>query len=698
MTNPFHGSSHYTDSNTPITSSDLLPRRFSYASVASGAPPTLNPPYLSHPGRTSVISQILNSSDDISFEAPASSYDPNRGGDMDGDRNGASLNGASGRYSRGQQAPSFSRVFDMFMSAPAGDSSGVANGNGSGFFVPSYLAGSTYVQRLEDAHWAKLQAQKESQAAQVQGAGNLTTSASSVSLHGKPASHRGVNYDVIEKTPAFEEDESFTPLPTRWNRDDKYGALDILSDGLEVRYIGPRGQTERDHEAYSIRADYHMPPQCGIYYFEVQILSGKRDDMTIGIGFSAKTVALSRPPGWEPDSWGYHSDDGHCYAGQNGGKAYGPPFTASDVIGCGINFRTGCAFFTKNGHILGTAFREIGKGNNLYPTVGLKKSGEHVRVNFGRSPFVFDIEGMMTAEKARVQNEIAETSTLSLAPSMNETELIQALVLQFLQHDGYVETARAFAEEINAEKKALSLDPNAPIEGINVKDDEHANKRQRIRRAVLEGDIDRALKYTNASYPQVLKDNEQVYFKLRCRKFIEMVRSGAELRAAAEGKKSNGHSGGVDLSASAMDLDANGAENGAWDQMDTEDSEGGAPLGIDELELATLQYGQTLQAEFKNDPRREVSKHLQDIYSLLAYSNPLLEKDVAHLLDRKGRIAVAEELNSAILLSLGKSSRAALEKVYAQTSVLLDDLRENGGPGAFVSLQDVIEDIPKSPN
>lgn len=61
---------------------------------------------------------------------------------------------------------------------------------------------------------------------------------------------------------------------------------------------------------------------------------------------------------------------------------------------------------------------------------------------------------------------------------MNETELIQALVLQFLQHDGYVETARAFAEEINAEKKALSLDPNAPIEGINVKDDEHANKRQ----------------------------------------------------------------------------------------------------------------------------------------------------------------------------------------------------------------------------
>lgn len=51
-------------------------------------------------------------------------------------------------------------------------------------------------------------------------------------------------------------------------------------------------------------------------------------------------------------------------------------------------------------------------------------------------------------------------------------------MLQFLQHDGYVETARAFAEEIQAQKKALSLDPNEKIEGINITDDEDANNRQ----------------------------------------------------------------------------------------------------------------------------------------------------------------------------------------------------------------------------
>lgn len=62
---------------------------------------------------------------------------------------------------------------------------------------------------------------------------------------------------------------------------------------------------------------------------------------------------------------------------------------------------------------------------------------------------------------------------------MGETDLIQALVLQFLQHDGYVETARAFAEDIKTQKEALNIDPNVKVPGINIKDDEDANNRQR---------------------------------------------------------------------------------------------------------------------------------------------------------------------------------------------------------------------------
>jgi Ran-binding protein 9/10 len=67
-----------------------------------------------------------------------------------------------------------------------------------------------------------------------------------------------------------------------------------------------------------------------------------------------KNVVLSRPPGWEPESWGIHSDDGDVYSGGNVGRKYkDTTFNANDVIGCGVNFRTGQAFFTKNGTNLG---------------------------------------------------------------------------------------------------------------------------------------------------------------------------------------------------------------------------------------------------------------------------------------------------------------------------------------------------------
>jgi hypothetical protein len=37
-----------------------------------------------------------------------------------------------------------------------------------------------------------------------------------------------------------------------------------------------------------------------------------------------------------------------------------------------------------------------------------------------------------------------------------------------------------------------------------------------------------------------------------------------------------------------------------------------------------------------------------------------------------------------------------LEKVFAQTTVLLEELRQDGSDGAFVSVKDVIDGIPKS--
>lgn len=35
------------------------------------------------------------------------------------------------------------------------------------------------------------------------------------------------------------------------------------------------------------------------------------------------------------------------------------------------------------------------RGDKLYPSVGVKKNNEHLRVNFGSEAFVFDIDSMM---------------------------------------------------------------------------------------------------------------------------------------------------------------------------------------------------------------------------------------------------------------------------------------------------------------
>lgn len=125
--------------------------------------------------------------------------------------------------------------------------------------------------------------------------------------------------------------------------------LEIMADGTEVRF---NGVTKTSDEAAAVRSDFPMPKEVGIYYFEVTVLSRGKDGY-IGIGFSGRKANLNRLPGWEGDSWAYHGDDGYVFSCSASGKAYGPRFASQDVVGCGVNFRTGDAFFTKNGNFLG---------------------------------------------------------------------------------------------------------------------------------------------------------------------------------------------------------------------------------------------------------------------------------------------------------------------------------------------------------
>ena len=59
-------------------------------------------------------------------------------------------------------------------------------------------------------------------------------------------------------------------------------------------------------------------------------------------------------PGKSNNSWAYHGNDGHIYdEGDRHIVAPYPTYGAGDVVGCGVDFASKTAYFTKNGERLG---------------------------------------------------------------------------------------------------------------------------------------------------------------------------------------------------------------------------------------------------------------------------------------------------------------------------------------------------------
>jgi hypothetical protein len=117
-------------------------------------------------------------------------------------------------------------------------------------------------------------------------------------------------------------------LPTHWNPSECSPNLEI-QDGVRLLYIG-LGRNILDTGA--VRANYPIPFEAGIYYFEMEVIDmGERgyvqiylfhqtpiqlsesfffQNRNIGLGFGKKSCPLTRMPGWEDNSIGYHGDDG----------------------------------------------------------------------------------------------------------------------------------------------------------------------------------------------------------------------------------------------------------------------------------------------------------------------------------------------------------------------------------------------------
>ncbi|GMH45879.1 hypothetical protein BSKO_13842 [Bryopsis sp. KO-2023] len=281
---------------------------------------------------------------------------------------------------------------------------------------------------------------------------------------------------------------------------------------LSVKYIGPG---KEDSDAASIRTNHPVPMDCPLYYFEVTVLNAGSEGL-IGIGFSANNVNLQRLPGWEPNSYGYHGDDGFIFPGVGRGQQYGPKFTEGDVVGALWNRAERTISYTKNGIGLGVAFERVSDDAVLFPTVGFRTKEEEVRANFGNEEFVIDFDSIWTEQCQRIMKGIS-VSGLPTIGGLGRSGAVAENILEYLIHHRYWKTAAVVARDLLGESRDLNADVQNGIAA-----------RQKIYEAVLSGNIDEALSQTEAAAPGALEKHPRILFKLRCQKFMQMLQGGEE--------------------------------------------------------------------------------------------------------------------------------------------------------------------------
>jgi len=354
----------------------------------------------------------------------------------------------------------------------------------------------------------------------------------------------------------------------------------------------------------------------------------------------------------------------------------------------------------------GCVFDNVGKDCDLYPAVGLCHPGESVRANFGHQPFRFDIEDHVLQQRnaiwARIQSAPwtppvvgGDSKDLTAASTSNTDTHVKShindLVLAYLLHHGYARTARAFEAQSSARGGLKSSSTFASSSTTRVLDHDQImdmddvpktapaymddiDIRTRIAHAVLAGDIDTALSDTQTHFPRALDaDTGLLLFKLRCRKFVELVLEAAELkkRMRAEEAEMKIEADGDHkrtLDGMGMDVDDDvdvsdaGGMNGygggspiehkhkaSFTSYSQPNLSGAARYGS-ALEDAVA-YGQELQSDYKDRP--EVRAIFKRTSVIVAFEDPLgAGGDAAEVAGQAARVELATEVNQAILREL----------------------------------------------
>ncbi|RHZ88431.1 hypothetical protein Glove_22g158 [Diversispora epigaea] len=144
----------------------------------------------------------------------------------------------------------------------------------------------------------------------------------------------------------------------------------IVSVQTNYPFFIPQVEGDKLYEA-PFETPETMPHRQGqmLHYFEITILENPEGQNTyIAIGLATKPYPPFRLPGWNIHSVSFQSADGLKYNDSIKGEKFSQPWSEGDTIGCGYNPDVGHVFFTKNGQLLGNAFK--GMHHIWYPTIG----------------------------------------------------------------------------------------------------------------------------------------------------------------------------------------------------------------------------------------------------------------------------------------------------------------------------------------
>ncbi|KAI1712882.1 SPRY domain-containing protein [Ditylenchus destructor] len=235
----------------------------------------------------------------------------------------------------------------------------------------------------------------------------------------------------MEQDPQWQCRNVTDPKPTHLDMDKKSTQLTLSDNNLVAKFEA--GEIKK----LCLRSNVPIPRSAGIYYFEVSILDMDGRNARVGIGFAERHSSRYSLPGEQFDSYGLGTDgDFMCH----GRTKIIEKVAKLTTLGCGIDFKYGRIYFTKNKRIIEKSIG-IPMDYELFAAVGIAGHLK-VEVNFGQSPFKCKIdvykqyaEGMATNWINRPQfPPPRDEFTAALNDSELASQIAQYTLLEMFQN------------------------------------------------------------------------------------------------------------------------------------------------------------------------------------------------------------------------------------------------------------------------